>query len=181
MTFSERVIGAAKLDTRVYEEVEADRTATRQAFAVIAMATIAEIISRTRLGVGLVLPILLGALIGWLIWGFLIYLVGVYLLPEPATNANIGELLRTVGFAASPGLLNVFAIIPIVGAVIRFVVWIWLIMATVVAVRQALDYKSTGRAVAVCLIASLVGFAVRLILAVTFVGMTFLTARSLIF
>ena len=64
---------------------------------------------------------------------------------------------------------------------IRFVVWIWLIMATVVAVRQALDYTSTGRAVAVCLIASLVGFAVRLILAVTFVGMTFLTARSLIF
>ena len=54
MTFSERVIGAAKLDTRVYEEVEADRTATRQAFAVIAMATIAEIISRTRLGAGLV-------------------------------------------------------------------------------------------------------------------------------
>jgi hypothetical protein len=181
MTFTERMIGAAKLDTRVYEEVEADRHATKQAFAVIAMATLAEIIGGTRLGPSFLVPILLGALIGWLIWGFLIYVVGVYLLPEPQTNANIGELLRTVGFAASPGVLNIFAIIPLLGAVVRFVVWIWLIMATVLAVRQALDYQSTGRAVAVCLIASLVGFVVRLILAVTFVGMTFLTARSLIF
>jgi len=181
MTFSERVIGAARLDTRVYEEVETDRDATRQAFAVIAMATIAEIIGRTRLGMGLLVPVLLGALIGWLIWGFLIYLVGVYLLPEPETHASLGELLRTVGFAAAPGILNIFAVLPLIGSLVRLVVWVWLIMATIVAVRQALDYRSTGRAVAVCLIASFVGFCVRLILAVTFVGMTFLTARSLIF
>ena len=82
----------------------------------------------------------------------LIWLVGTKLLPEPQTRADVGQLLRTVGFAASPALLLVLRILPLVGGPIAFVIWIWQLATTVVAVRQALDYKSTGRAVAVCLI-----------------------------
>ena len=181
MTFSDRVIGALKLEPHVYEEVEADQTATGQACAVIALATLAEVIGRARLGVPFLVPLLLATLVGWLIWGFVIYLVGTYLLPEPQTRASLGEVLRTIGFAAAPGLFRILGIVPGLGALVRMVVWVWLIMTTVVAVRQALDYRSTGRALAVCLIASLVTFVARLILAVTFAGMTFLAARSFIF
>jgi hypothetical protein len=181
MTFSRRLIGALKLDPAVYEEVEADRAATGQACAVIAIATIAEVVGRARPGVPLLVPIVLAAVFGWLIWGLLIYVVGAYLLPEPQTNATFGEVLRTIGFAAAPGLFRVLGIVPGLGPLVRLVVWIWLIMSTVVAVRQAFDFHSTGRALAVCLIGSLVGFIARLVLAVTAGGMSFLAARSVFF
>jgi hypothetical protein len=181
MTFSERVIGAAKLDPRVYREVEADPSATGQAIAVVALVTLAEVVGAAPHGPAFLIVVLSGALIGWLLWGSLIYLVGVYLLPEPQTHATVGELLRPIGFAAAPGLLRVFAYLPLFGRIVRFAVWVWLIMTTVMAVREALDYRSTGRAIAVCLIASVVGFVIRMILAVTVVGMTFLTARGFIF
>jgi Yip1 domain len=180
MTFSERVIGAARLDPRVYEEVEADTSATGQAFAVIALAMLAEAIGASPFGVAFLVPILIRALIGWMLWAGMIYLVGVYLLPEPQTNATLGQLLRTIGFAASPGLLRILAFVPLLGWLVRFVVWIWLIMTTVVAVRQALDLSTVGRALAVCLIASLVDFVALMILAIAFAGTTVFTARSLI-
>jgi Yip1 domain len=181
MTFSERVIGALRLDPRVYEEVEADRSATGQACAVIALATIAEVIGRARLGVSFLVPVLFAAVLGWVIWALIIYVVGAYLLPEPQTNATIGAVLRTIGFAAAPGLFRILSIVPGQGPLVRMIVWIWLIMSTVVAVRQAFDYQSSGRALAVCLIGSLVGFVARLVFAVTFAGMNFFAARSLIF
>ncbi len=91
------------------------------------------------------------------------------------------RLLRTIGFAAAPGLFRVLGIVPGLGPLVQLAVWIWLIMSTVVAVRQAFDFHSTGRALAVCLIGSLVGFVARLVLAVTSGGMSFLAARSVFF
>ena len=41
-SFVERVVGAARLDARVYEEVEADPTAMGQAMAVVAAAALAS-------------------------------------------------------------------------------------------------------------------------------------------
>jgi hypothetical protein len=107
---------------------------------------------------------LVSALIGWVVWAFLSYIIGTKLLPEPETKSNMGELLRTTGFASSPGILRVLGIIPILGRPLVFLMLIWMLVAMVVAVRQALDYRSTGRAVAVCLI----GFAVSLVVFVFF-------------
>jgi hypothetical protein len=86
------------------------------------------------------------------IWSAIIYLVGTRLLPEPTTQADLGQLLRTLGFAAAPGLLGVFRIIPILGGLVIFIIFLWQIATNVVATRQALDYPSTGKAVAVVLI-----------------------------
>ena len=93
-----------------------------------------------------------GALIGWFIWAFLVYIIGTKVLPEPQTHSDLGELLRTTGFSASPGLLRVLGAIPLFGGLIIFAVSIWMLIAMIIAVRQALDYQSTGRAVGVCLI-----------------------------
>jgi len=152
-TFVERMIGAASLDVPTYEEVEADTTATTQAMGVVVLSSLAQGIGFLTQGGGSGFIVgTIVALIGWIIWAFLVYLIGTKLLPEPQTRSDLGELLRTTGFAAAPGLLRVLGVIPFLGGVIMPAVTIWMLIAMIIAVRQALDYQSTGRAVGVCLI-----------------------------
>jgi len=133
--------------------VEADTTATTQAMVVVVLSSIAQGIGfLTQGGVLGFVAGAMGALIGWFIWAFLVYIIGTKLLPEPQTHSDLGELLRTTGFSASPGLLRVLGAIPLVGGLIILAVSVWMLVAMIIAVRQALDYQSTGRAVGVCLI-----------------------------
>lgn len=153
--FTERMLGAAKLDVRVYEEVEADTDATGQAVGVVLLASLAGGIGATGLGAGGASGFIGGAitaLLGWVVWAALTYLIGTRLLPEPQTRANIGELMRTLGFAQAPGLVLVFGGVPGVGPLVVGLVSIWMLTAMVIAVRQALDYTSTWRAVGVCIV-----------------------------
>jgi hypothetical protein len=152
-SFTDRMIRAAKLDAALYEEVEADKGAMGQAMGVVILSSIAAgigTISATGIK-GLIFGTIV-ALLGWFIWAYLTYFIGTRLLPEPQTKADYGELLRTIGFSSSPGVLRVLAIIPMLGGIINFIIGIWMLVAMVIAVRQALDYKSTWRAVGVCLI-----------------------------
>jgi hypothetical protein len=169
------MIGAARLDPRVYEEIEADRTATVQALAVVALAAMAAGVGRGAEGFAIVH--VAQALLMWVVWAGLSYAVGVYLIPEPQTNADLGQMLRTIGFAASPGILRFFRFIPFLGPVISFIVGIWIVLAMVVAIRQALDYKSLGRAAVVCLIA----WFVAMLMGVVFGAMLLISAGSLFF
>ncbi len=71
-------------------------------------------------------------------------------------EADVGQLLRTIGFASSPGLLRILGIVPGMTGIVFIVCALWMLVAMVIAVRQALDYHGTGRAIAVCLIGWLV-------------------------
>ncbi|MCI0481464.1 MAG: YIP1 family protein, partial [Candidatus Dadabacteria bacterium] len=102
----------------------------------------------------------IGALVGWLIWAYLTFIIGTKLLPEPETKADLGEMLRTIGFSSSPGVLRILGIIPVAGPIISFVAGIWMLVAMIIAVRQALDFKSTWRAVGVCLIGFIIYFVI---------------------
>ncbi len=159
----ERMIGAAMLSVNTYEEVEADTNATPQAMAVVVISSLAAGIGGIRHGgiTGLLVGTV-AALVGWAICAGLCYLIGTKMLPEPQTRADVGELLRTIGFAQSPGILRILGIIPLLGWLVSIVASLWMLVATVIAVRQALDYQSTGRAVGVCLI----GFVVYMVIAV---------------
>ena len=151
--FSDRIIRAAKLDINLYEEVEADKGALRQAMWVVVLSSIAAGIGTVaKGGFGGILVGTITALIGWFIWAYLTYLIGTKLLPEPQTRADVGELLRTIGFSTAPGLIRVLGIIPGLARVVFLVTSVWMLVAMVIAVRQALDYTSTLRAVGVCLI-----------------------------
>ena len=165
MTFVERMLGAARLDSRVYEEVEADRTATPQAVGVVILASVAGGIGLGEGVRGLVFGTVAG-LLGWLVWAWLIYFIGTRWLPEPGTQADIGELLRTIGFATSPGILRVLGIVPVLSPIVLVVSLVWMLFAVIVAVRQALDYRSTARAVGVCVIGWLVQVAILVVLGV---------------
>jgi hypothetical protein len=124
-----------------------------QAVTVIVLAGVAALIGNIfRSGVTAGIMALLIMLIGYAIWAFLVVLIGTKLMPEPQTKADFNEGFRTVGFAASPGVFNVLAIIPFLGPLISFVISIWSLVIMVVAVRTVLDYTSTGRAIVVCLI-----------------------------
>lgn len=151
--FKNRIILAAKLDADLYEEVEADKGAMRQAMGVVVLSSIAAGIGSSGTGgFGGILMGLIASLGGWYIWAYLTYFIGTKFLPEPQTKADLGELLRTTGFSSSPGLIRVLGIIPGLTGVIFAVASIWMLVAMVIAVRQALDYKSTLRAVGVCAI-----------------------------
>jgi hypothetical protein len=161
-SFTERMLGAAKLDARTYEEVESDITATGQAMGAVLISSIAAGIGNFRFsGIPGVIWGSIAALIGWVIWAFLIWIIGTKLLPEPQTRSDMGELLRTTGFASSPGVLRIFGLIPLLGTPISFLAGVWMLVTMVIAVRQALDYQGTARAVGVCII----GFLVNMIFA----------------
>ena len=142
-SWTERMVGAATLDANIYEEVEADATATGQAAGVVALVAVAQAVGAIGAGTMGLVGGLASALLGWLIWAGVTYLIGAKLLGGSATW---GELLRTLGFAQAPGMLAVLGLIPVVGGLVRVVVPIWILIAGVIAIRQALDV-STGKAV----------------------------------
>ena len=130
-SFTERMIGAAKLEVRTYEEVEADTTATGQAMAVVILSSVAAGIGGIGI-VGLRPAGLTGFLVGsgaglirWVAWALLTYFIGTRLLPEPRTRAALPELLRTTGFAQSPGVLLVVGVVPGLAPFILAIVTVW--------------------------------------------------------
>jgi len=152
-SYLDRIIRAAKLDVNLYEEVEADKGALGQAMGVVVLSSIAAGVgSIGQVGVKGIFIGAITALIAWYVWAYITYFIGVKILPEPQTKADHGELLRTIGFSSSPGLIRILAIIPGLAGIIFIVTSIWMLVAMVIAVRQALDYQSTLRAVAVCII-----------------------------
>ena len=151
--YIDRIVRAAKLDINLYEEVEADKGAMGQAIGVVVLSSIAAGIgSIGTIGVKGIIIGAITALIAWYVWAYMTYFIGAKILPEPQTKADHGELLRTIGFSSSPGLIRVLAIIPGISGIIFTVASIWMLTAMVIAVRQALDYQSTLRAVGVCII-----------------------------
>ena len=154
-SFTERMIGAARLDVRVYEEVEADTGATGQAMGVVLLASLAGGIGTVGLGAGGLGAVIGGgiaALIGWAVWAFLTYIIGT---PVAGRTSNARRRRRAdadPGVAQSPGLVRMVGILPGVGSLVFSIVSIWMLVTMVIAVRQALDYTSTWRAVGVCLV-----------------------------
>lgn len=149
----QRMIGAAMLNPHIYEEVEADRSATLQAMAVVVLVALATGIGNIGPGsiFGLLGGVLVG-LVGWMFWAWVTYLVGTSILRSAETHADWSQLARTLGYAQSPGVLKIFGFIPAIGPIVVVAASIWQFAAMVIAIRQALDYTSTWRAIGVAVI-----------------------------
>ena len=177
-SFQNRIIRAVRLDSNLYEEVEADKGAMWQAMAVVVLSSIAAGIGLYKTGgFNGIITGTMASLISWYVWAYLTYFIGTKFLPEPQTQADLGELLRTIGFSSSPGLFRVFYFIPGVGVLVYLISSLWMLVAMIIAVRQALDYNSTLRAVGVCVIGYVIQLFV-LVLIVSFFGGTLLDAPA---
>lgn len=169
MTFGQRVIGAIRLDPRTYEDVEADKNATSQALLIVIASSLSAALGTP--GVWRAGPMgFVGAavleLVAWVAWAFLIYYLGTHVFPGRQTRATPGELLRTLGFASAPGLARVLHAVPVTRTIVFTLITAWMIAAMVVAVRQALDYETTTRAVVVCLAGWLLSFVIFMLLGI---------------
>ena len=170
-SLGERMTGAMKADVAIFEEIEHDPNAMGQAVTVIVIAGVAGLIGNIfRSGISGGIVALIISLIGYAVWALMVTVIGTKLMPEPATKADFPETFRTIAFAASPGIFNVLAIIPLLGWVISFAISIWSLVIMVVAVRTVLDYTSTGRAIIVVLIGWVIYWMVVAVLGIMFLG-----------
>ena len=150
--FLKRMIGAARLDANTYEQVEADSTSTASAILVVLIANVAAAVGTGSTNLAGITGLTLAALLSWMVWVGLTLVIGKWIMPGPETQTNIGEILRTTGFSASPGVFRIFGVIPGIGLPIFLGVTAWMLLTFVVAIRQALDYASFTRALAVCVL-----------------------------
>lgn len=170
-TLVARVQRALRLDPAVYEEIEGDTSATGQALMVVVLAALCAGLGGAGLGgIQGVIGLVIGSILGWLLWAAIIYLVGGRLLAQSQTQVDMGQLLRTMGLAQSPGLLRIFGIVPLLGGLVVLVAQVWMLAAMVVAVRHALDYTSTARAVVVVMLGFL-GYVLALALIAAMFGL----------
>lgn len=171
-SFSSRFIGAALLRKEAYEDVEADPAAVWQATVTVLLSAFAAGIGSFGMVAGqpAVLAVIAVLALGiWVLWAYLAYEIGARLMPTPVTRADVGQLLRTMGFASAPGTLRIFGLVPGTTTAVFAITELWMLIAMVVAVRQALDYTSTTRAALVCALGWVVAIAIGVAVGVVFV------------
>ena len=151
--FINRIFRAIKIDAELYEEVENDKSATFQAGLVVVISSLAAGVGALHLGASNFLLAPLMSLISWYVWAYIIYFVGVKLLPENKTKSNHGELLRTIGFSSAPGIIRIFGLTPDLMAVTFIGSAFWMLACMVVAVKSALDYDSLWKSLGVVIVA----------------------------
>lgn len=169
-----RMIRAIKLESALYEEVEADKSANVQAAIVVIIASVATAIGAGLMSLsagGLVAAAwsLVTALVGWLLWALVVYLIGSRITKGKHTQSDWGEVARTIGFANSAGVFRILAFIPIIGWLISFIASIWVLIAGIVGIRAALDF-STGRAILTVIIGWIVYMVVMALLGILGLG-----------
>jgi hypothetical protein len=152
------MLRAALLRSEIYEEVEADRSAMGQAALIVGVACAAGGFSTYILGPRPELPsdqvvvqIALAVLVPVVLWlggSAFAYMVGSSFFRGPETETDFAEVLRTTGFAFAPGWLRFLCATPppTLGLAIDLAAQLWVTVAVVIAIRQALDF-STPRAI----------------------------------
>ncbi|NPA91558.1 MAG: YIP1 family protein [Chloroflexi bacterium] len=143
-----RMIRAAMLDAQLYEEVEHDPSKDQEALMVVLfVALVNGILSlpiNLVLGRGLISSV--GLLIFSIIWTIVAYYVYAYVAYWVGTNlfkgtADVREVRRVLGYAYTPAI---FSWVPCIGWIVGP---IWMLVAGVIALRQALDVDTTKAAI----------------------------------
>ena len=172
----ERMIRAARLDGSLYEEIKTDRQAPAQAAIVVVLSAVAAGVGVFVYGgIGDFFLESMRAMTQWYLSAFFTCVVGTRLLQEPQTKTDCGTAVRMISFACapgvirllggipglnsiplipsiflSPGMISLLGGIPELGGFVVGLASVWMLGATVVAVRKALDYTTTTRAVGAC-------------------------------
>jgi len=156
-SITDRMIGALRLEETTYEEIEADTNATGEAAFIVVGSSLAGAIGNALLRGGEVnagFLVAIAQLVGWALNAWLAYLIGTKLIPGPQTRSTWGELARTIGYANTPRFFLIFVAVPGITGLVRVGVAVWVLAATVLALRSALDV-GTVRAIVVGVLSTL--------------------------
>lgn len=151
----DRMLGALRLDPSTYEEIEADPRATGEAaLVVVSTSLVSGAANGVLTGLAAGIAGALASFVGWVVYAWVAYLIGTKVLPGKETHADWGELARTLGYANTPRFFIVLVLLPGSAAIVRAAVGLWVLAATFVALRAALD-MSAGRAIVVAIVSAL--------------------------
>ena len=163
-----RFIRAAKLDPELYKEVIADPLTLNQAWITVLIYCMAAAWGGFG-GIGAVGTniAMITTLVGWYVWAFFTYFGATRLFRE--NNADVERIerktvIRAMGFASAPGAVRVLGMIPGFGPVALVGGTIWMVIASTVAVKLALNFESPYRAAAACIIAWVISAFVQIVL-----------------
>jgi len=98
----------------------------------------------------------LTAILTWLVWGILIYVIGVKIFPDKQTKVPFKKVLTAVGFAHAPGLIRFFAVTPELMVPIIFLTQFWIFAALIIATRQILNLKSNFKSFGIVFLSFLI-------------------------
>jgi hypothetical protein len=154
--YIDRIIRAIKLDGSLYAEVAADRNSLGQAIGIVALSSLASGMGLSKGGVEIV-SIMILVFVVWWVWSLIAYTIGTRLLAESQTHVDYLGLLRAVGFAHAPGILQICGLIPVptLRVLASVFITIWTLIAIVVSLRQALSYTTLFRAIGLFLLSSI--------------------------
>jgi len=166
--FLNRFVRAARLDVELYKEVIADPLTLNQAWITVLIYCMAAAWGGFG-GVGAVGTniAMLTTLIGWYVWAFFTYFAATRLFSETQTEIDRMDrktVIRAMGFASAPGVTRLVGMIPGLGSVALVGSTIWMIVASTIAVKQALNFESTYRAAAACIVAWIISAFLQVVL-----------------
>lgn len=134
-----RIISALRLDPTVYRELRDDPTATVPALLFVLLCILAAgVVGLPGGGLTAFGIVAASAFVSWTIFVVAAYLFGTKALPGPETEATLGALVRTLGFALAPSLLLVFGVVPALQLVVVPLAFVWTFFATLMALRETL-------------------------------------------
>jgi len=147
-----RMVRAAKLDVKFDEGKEDYKVNNLQACLCVILTSLA---TSTGFGIAwifkwaglwsiwVLLIILIYSIFAWLLFSFFTYFIGNRLIKSPDNKVTFGELSRTIGFSASPGVFGFFVFIPTVGVFIWLGATIWALISGVVLVKNKMNFSPT--------------------------------------
>ena len=145
-SFLMRIVKCSMFNSDAYEEVEHDESAMSQALIIV-------LISGTALGLyqsnfffdtfspAVVLISVIYGMLSWALFAWITYFVGTRIFRTNETEADWGQLARTLGFASAPKILF-FGILFFSSSIMQSVesiILLWVTVTSFIAIRQALE------------------------------------------
>ena len=166
----ERVIRVIKLDKTLFAEVEHDESLTSEAFIIVVAVSLLAALG-TAIGSGrffgvFIWNVLSGVILSWGLWSFITLWVGTNIFDG---EADLGEMLRVIGYANAPRFLGVLGFIPLIGWIFSLAGTILSLIAAFLALQEGLDLD-TPKTIATVVIGWIVGLIINIALGALFVG-----------
>ena len=153
--FGERILKVLALEAGIFRSILSDSTNLAQALMVVSLGAVASGLGTLDdSGIKTLAPTIVIGLFGWVVWSWLIYVLGVHLpgkLFPKSKTPNMRNVFRVIGFAQAPAMLRVVGIFSSLGPMIAILSLIWIVAAMSLVTSQLFGTKSLAHSAFVVL------------------------------